>query len=77
MPCSRKKIKRFRDKSNYGRKGENTPSPLFLNKKIIRMKEIKAYIRKEQAEIVIRKLELAGITNARLKCVRVANADEH
>jgi len=26
------------------------------------MKEIKAYIRKEQAEIVIRKLELAGIT---------------
>ncbi len=26
------------------------------------MKEIKAYIRKEQAEIVIRKLEMAGIT---------------
>ena len=26
------------------------------------MKEIKAYIRKEQAEIVIRKLELAGVT---------------
>lgn len=26
------------------------------------MKEIKAYIRKEQAEIVIRKLEIAGIT---------------
>lgn len=26
------------------------------------MKEIKAYIRKEQAEIVIRKLEMAGVT---------------
>ena len=26
------------------------------------MKEIKAYIRKEQAEIVIRKLELAGVS---------------
>lgn len=26
------------------------------------MKEIKAYIRKEQAEIVLRKLEMAGVT---------------